>query len=86
MSDKPFAGTIENWYITDSLFSTGKLVNGNLFGDPMKRFEEGAFIHTSLVVKLDEEKGLLETRNSLYSLGVKDVVAQERYDQFINSK
>lgn len=74
---KQHKGTIQNWYVM------GKLVVGNLFNDPTERFPDGAFIHTSDIVKIDEENALLETNNSIYSLGVKDVKAQESYDELI---
>lgn len=82
---KQHKGTIHNWYVTNSWSgSKGKLVVGNLFNDPTERFPDGAFIHTSDIVKIDEENALLETNNSIYSLGVKDVKAQESYDELMN--
>lgn len=68
MSDtKPFRGLLQNWK-ADYWYSTGEqVVTGNLFwGD---RFEDGTFIRTSAIVKLDYENSRLETLNSLYELG-----------------
>ena len=66
---KPFRGTIENWkeHVWDA--SMGEVVvMGNIFGDE-DRFEDGTFIRTSAIVKLDYENKKLETLNSVYTLG-----------------
>ena len=66
---KPFRGVIQNWKVVDWCYSTGeKVVKGNIFGDE-DRFEDGTFIRTSAIVKLDYENKKLETLNSLYDLG-----------------
>ena len=66
---KPFRGVIENWKVVDWCKSTGeKVVTGAIFGDE-DRFEDGTFIRTSAIVKLDYENKKLETLNSLYDLG-----------------
>lgn len=63
---KPFRGKIENWKeLTGVMFGVG--IGGNIFGD--ERFEDGKYIFTSDVVKLDYENMKLETLNSVYELG-----------------
>ena len=66
---KPLRGTIQNWkeHVWDA--SMGEVVvMGNIFGDE-GRFEDGTFIRTSAIVKLDYENKKLETLNSVYTLG-----------------
>lgn len=66
---KKFRGAIENWKVVDWCKSTGeKVVTGNIFSDE-DRFEDGTFIRTSAIVKLDYENNKLETLNSIYDLG-----------------
>lgn len=66
---KPFRGVIQIWKVVDYCKSTGeKVVTGNIFGDE-DRFEDGTFIRTSAIVKLDYENKKLETLNSVYELG-----------------
>ena len=61
---KPFRGTINNWRVLDYCCSTGEqVVVGNIFGDEGKfedRFEDGTFIRTLAIVKLDYENNKLE--------------------------
>ena len=64
---KPFRGTIENWKVFDFFGGSDKVATGNIFGDD--RFEDGKFIRTSAIVKLDYENNKLETLNSIYELG-----------------
>lgn len=45
-----------------------KIVCGELHGDP--RFHDGSVIRTSWVVELDKESNVLETRNTVFTLGV----------------
>lgn len=76
-SGKRIGGTIENW----SMHCWSKsqevyVVCGNIYGDSC--WFEGQSIRTSQVVKLDEEKGLLETLNTIYQLGTKYV--EEKLD------
>jgi hypothetical protein len=66
---KPFRGVIENWKVVDYCYSTGEqVVTGRIFGDE-DRFEDGTFIRTSAIVKIDYENKRLETLNSIYTLG-----------------
>lgn len=50
---------LENWY------KGGKLVWGNIYGNP--RFEDGTWVHTSTVLKV--EGRTITTKNSVYELG-----------------
>lgn len=43
-------------------------VTGELYGD--SRWSDGTTITTSNVIKLDLEKGILETRNTIYTLEI----------------
>lgn len=63
--DKPFRGTLQNWKELSYLRGVG--IGGNIFGDD--RCEDGKYIFTSEIVKLDYENNKLETLNSLYDLG-----------------
>jgi hypothetical protein len=67
MTDKKYGGKIEQWYVIQH--GDVSLVWGNLYNDPGRRFGEGAFIHTSKVVKLDIENKKVETLNTIYDLG-----------------
>jgi len=77
---KPYGGRIENWYV-----NTLGSISGNLYDDPRQRFNEGAFIDTSYVVKLDEELANLETRNTVYDIGEKDLETSAIYEAAIAS-
>ena len=45
----------------------GSLLVGRVFGH--QRIEMGKFIFTSPIVHVDAQQGIVETRNTLYSLG-----------------
>lgn len=51
---------LENWY------KSGKLVWGNVYGNP--KFEDGTWVHTSNVLKV--EGRTIKTMNSTYDLGL----------------
>jgi len=53
-------GELRNWYFY------GKSIVGNIYND--KNWEQGEQITTSYVVKFDREKGIVETRNTIYTL------------------
>lgn len=65
---KPFRGVLENWKVFDFFGGSDKVATGNIFGDG-DRFEDGTYIRTSAIVKLDYENNKLETLNSIYELG-----------------
>lgn len=44
------------------------IVRGYIYNDIKKRFEDGTYIHTSMVLKADFVSGIIETRNSVYHL------------------
>jgi len=63
-------GRIENW-----MFITGKCLLGNIYDDPRGNhsdghdFRVGNSIITSAVIKVDQENGTVETKNTIYTLG-----------------
>lgn len=63
METKKYGGRLEDW------LWVGNVIFGSLYDDPAKRFEEGADVRTSVVIKLDEVNNKLETKNSIYTLG-----------------
>lgn len=64
MSDKPHHGRIENWY----------KAHGKIFGRALDHFRfAGQDIHTSRLIRHDEETGEIETENSRYTLVEKGV-------------
>jgi hypothetical protein len=69
MKKNEITGTLENWYVeqvTDEEF----VINGHVYGDIHRRFEPGAFIHTSGIKNREVKEGdVVETRNSRYKLG-----------------
>lgn len=65
-------GILENWWVSDIATPDGKqgqIVFGNIFAD--NNWPSGVDLRTSLVVKLDEESGTVETLNTVYRLGQK---------------
>jgi hypothetical protein len=70
---KPCA-RLENWAVVESANSAsyqvlraGSLLAGKVFSHP--RIGEGTFIFTSSVVRLDEKRNVVETKNTSYQLG-----------------
>ncbi len=76
--NKKYGGIIQNWY------SFGTTVYGNLHNDPQERFEDGSFIHTSKVIKFDQENKKIETLNTLYDLGEPAVLEDLSHDNSTN--
>jgi hypothetical protein len=65
---------LENWAVVESaniagyhVLRAGNLLVGNVFGHP--RIEEGTFIFTSPIMRLDAKEKVVETRNTWYRLG-----------------
>ena len=58
-----------NWEIGKSPCGN-VVVIGIIYNDTKKRFEDGTKINTSKVLKADFEKGIIKTRNSVYSLEI----------------
>lgn len=58
---------LENWLTFKGI--DGKLhMQGKVYGHP--RFDDGEFIYTSEIVKVDTIKKIAETLNTHYTLGV----------------
>jgi hypothetical protein len=65
---------LEDWAVVPELNSgsyqalrPGNLLVGRAFGH--QRIEKGKFIFTSPIVRVDTQQRIVETRNTLYSLG-----------------
>ena len=56
---------LENWY-TQTLSNGVIILNGNVYDHP--KFEAGQFIHTSEVVKVNEDRTEAVTLNTIYTL------------------
>ena len=41
---------------------------GEIYNDVAGRFKDGTYIHTSRIVVADLERGLIQTKNSVYKL------------------
>jgi hypothetical protein len=72
-NQKPCA-RLENWAVVESANSAsyqvlraGSLLAGKVFSHP--RIGEGTFIFTSPIVRLDEKRNVVETKNTSYQLG-----------------
>ena len=67
---KKTGGRLENWNTTHAGY-----VIGIIYDDPRGDggegydFRDGNFVATSQIVKLDEQNGILETKNTIYTLG-----------------
>lgn len=82
---KKFGGIIKNWQV-HNLDITKKIlkkafpkqkakpmvISGTIVDDPLGRWKIGYHMKTSLVVKLDREKGEVETLNTVYKLTGKE--------------
>lgn len=62
---------LKDWNIT---LVNGKdvIICGFIYNDIKKRFEDSTYIHTSKVLKADFVNGIVETRNSVYHLAIKE--------------
>ena len=66
MKEKRNGGLLKNAYAQGPI--NYLRVTGELYGDT--RWKDGTTITTSNVIKLDLEKGVLETRNTIYKIEV----------------
>lgn len=57
---------IENWYI-ERVAQGGYWICGNIYGNP--KFEDGKFLHSSLLKSVDFVTNTCVTMNSTYVLG-----------------
>lgn len=70
VTGKRIGGMLDEWSLHCWNKSTETyVVYANVYGDT--DWEEGFYIRTSAVVKLDEENSVLETMNTIYKLGNK---------------
>lgn len=61
---------LKNWIVVG--IPQGMVIEGEIYNDIKKRFEDGTVIHTSRVLKADFVNGVVETRNSVYHLELKN--------------
>ena len=61
---------LKNWIVVG--IPQGMVIEGEIYNDIKKRFEDGTLIHTSRVLKADFVNGVVETRNSVYHLELKN--------------
>jgi hypothetical protein len=70
--NKRIGGTINNWWINDTLFGKDSpVVMGRLQDD--SKWGESTLIRTSTIVSINEDETELETLNTIYKLGEKRV-------------
>ena len=61
---------LKNWIVVG--IPQGMVIEGEIYNDIKKRFEDGKVIHTSRVLKADFVNGVVETLNSVYHLELKN--------------
>ncbi len=61
---------LKNWIVVG--IPQGMVIEGEIYNDIKKRFEDGTVIHTSRVLKADFVNGVVETLNSVYHLELKN--------------
>lgn len=61
---------LKDWYIVS--FEKYILICGNIYNDTKCRWEDGTFIHTSQVVKVDFATGVVEALNTIYNLDLEN--------------
>lgn len=61
---------LKNWIVVG--IPQGMVIEGEIYNDIKKRFEDGTVIHTSIVLKADFVNGVVETLNSVYHLELKN--------------
>ncbi len=85
MGKKKYGGTIKNWQVhnlsftkkqIESIYPNQKLkpqvISGTVVYDPIGRWKKGDHMKTSLIVKIDRDKGTVETKNTIYKLTGKE--------------
>lgn len=65
---KSNGGELRDWFKEE--FGDNFIIWGCLYNDPNKRWRDGTQIHTSIVQKMDVKAGVVETMNTLYTLGL----------------
>lgn len=62
---------LKNWYITQREDKV-VILHGQIYNDIKCRFADGTPIHTYRVLKADFVNGVVETRNSVYHLEMRN--------------
>ena len=62
---------LKNWYITQREDKV-VILHGQIYNDIKCRFADGTPIHTSRVLKADFVNGVVETKNSVYHLEMRN--------------
>ena len=87
MSEKPYAGVLERWYVREfAIFKNEYVIFAILVKDELERFGGRTVIHTSGIRSTEfpisklKQGDRIETRNSVYELGcpAKEVTTDER--------
>jgi hypothetical protein len=60
--EQPTGPILKNW------FRVWTWIEGNIYNDPLRRWPDGTYIHTSHVRWINEEVGLAQTMHTLYLL------------------
>lgn len=76
-SKKPHGGRLENWVVNSHVYNGQPYITlaGNLHDDPQGRWRDGQWVTTSYIVRW--RGGKVETRNTIYALGVAAYTAPE---------
>jgi len=74
ISGKRIGGTLEEWTVKPLLLGAGDLearecIIGTVYDDDF--WDDGMLIRSSLIESIDVERGMVETRNTIYNLGEK---------------
>jgi len=82
---KKDGGTIKNWQVHNLTFTKKQIekaypgmnlkpqvITGTVVHDPVGRWQPGYHMRTSLIVKIDRKKKIVETKNTIYKLEGKE--------------
>ena len=72
MKSEEITGRLEDWWWDEQ----NKVYWGYVYQDTKERFRDGAYIHTSRVLKTEDDKAY--TLNSIYILGQKRIDSDEQ--------
>ncbi len=83
--DKKDGGTIKDWQVHNLSFTKkqieavypgqnlkAQIISGTVVHDPQGRWKPGYHMKTSLIVRINRKKGIVETKNTIYKLTGKE--------------